>query len=174
MSDKILMIIAPFKFKDIEYLDPKAIFERNDLEVVTASCGVDIAIGADGAKVPIQIDIKDVKAIDYSAIVLIGGGGALSYLDNLDIKRILRDAKENYILISAICIAPTILAHNGFLDGLKATVWDRDNEQIKLLEDNGAIYVDEDVVEDRQVITANGPGAAKLFARKIVNYVLYQ
>ncbi len=174
MNDKILMIIAPSKFKDIEYLDPKAIFERNDLEVVTASSGVDIAIGADGASVPIQIDIKDVKAVDYSAIVLIGGGGALEYLDNLDIKRILSDARDNFVLIGAICIAPTILAHNGFLEGLKATVWNPKGEQSKLLEDSGAIYVDEDVVEDRQVITANGPDAANLFARKIVNYILYQ
>ncbi|MDA3856599.1 MAG: DJ-1/PfpI family protein [Candidatus Woesearchaeota archaeon] len=173
-EDKVLMIIAPSEFRDEEYLVPKEIFEVRDLEVITASKGVKLAKGKLGAEVKVDLDISEVKVTDYAAVVLIGGMGALIYENDEVISKILNEAKENYILIGAICIAPRILANNGLLEGFKATAWNGDSKQSKFLEEKGATFVDEAVVEDKSLITANGPEAAKEFGLKIANYILYQ
>lgn len=173
-EDKVLMIIAPSEFRDEEYLVPKEIFEVRDLEVITASKDVKLAKGKLGAEVKIDLDISEVKVTDYAAVVLIGGAGALIYENDEVISKILKEAKENYILIAAICIAPRILANNGLLKGLKATAWNSDGKQSKFLEEKGAIFVDEPVVEDMSIITGNGPDVAKEFGIKVANYLLYQ
>ena len=43
-----------------------------------------------------------------------------------------------------------------------------DGEQSTVLEENGATFVDEQVVVDGKIITANGPEAAEAFGKKIV------
>ena len=77
---------------------------------------------------------------------------------------------EKQKILAAICIAPAILAKAGVLEGKNATVWSSvlDKGPIKILEENGANYVEKDVVVDGNIITANGPQAASEFGRKIV------
>ena len=41
-------------------------------------------------------------------------------------------------------------------------------EILKILKENGAIYIDENVVVDGKLITANGPIAAEKFGQKIL------
>lgn len=173
-EEKVLMIIAPKNFRDEEYLIPKRILEVKDICIITASKGVDIAKGKFGAEVKVDLDISEVKAIDYSAIIFVGGQGSLIYENDKVISKILKDAKENFLLIAAICISPRILANNGLLKGMRATAWDGDSKQSKFLNEKGAIFVNESVVEEQSLITANGPEAAEEFARKIANYLLYQ
>ncbi len=166
---KILMIIAPQNFRDEEYLEPKKIFEQKGYEVITASKEVKTAIGRFGAKANIDIDIGMVNPKDYDAVVFVGGGGAIAYQNDLIINNIIEDFKNQNKLIGAICIAPTILAIQGILKGKKATVWNGDQEQSKILEQNMATYTGEDVTKDKLIITANGPAAAKKFANEIIN-----
>ncbi len=70
--------------------------------------------------------------------------------------------------MGAICIAPTILAYAGVLEGKKATVWNQDGKQAEILTKNGAEFVDELVVVDGKIVTANGPPAAEAFGKKIL------
>lgn len=68
-------------------------------------------------------------------------------------------------LTAAICVAPAILAKAGVLSGKKATSWSGAVDDLK---NGGAIYVNEQVVRDGQLITADGPSAAASFAKKII------
>ena len=62
-----------------------------------------------------------------------------------------------------------ILAKSKILKGRKATVWtDVGKETQEVLEENGAIYERQPVVQDGKIITAIGAGAAETFARKII------
>jgi len=168
---KVLFVIAKTDFRDEEYFIPKGILEK-EFTVETASNGNkgEIALGFLGGEANIDINIKDVNVDEYDAIIFVGGAGALKNLDNEDSYRVIREAFEKNKLVCAICIAPTILAKSGILKNKKATVWhsDLDKSPIKVLEENGAIFVDEDVVEDENVITANGPRAAEKFGKKIL------
>ena len=159
------MIIAPENFQEKEFSEPKEIFEEEGFEVVVASKFVKVAKGMTGREVEVDLSLEQVKTEDYGAVVFIGGIGAVRYQKD---DEALRIAKESKNILAAICIAPTILACAGVLDGRKATVWNKDRKQGKVLESKGADFVDEAVVVEGLLITGNGPMAAKEFGKKIV------
>ncbi len=166
---KILMVIAPRNFRDEEFLKPKEIFEKNNIEVTVASKGVKEATGMLGAKADVDIDIGEVNVDKYDAVVFVGGGGASVYYEDPTALNIARESYEKGKVVAAICIAPGILAKAGILKGKKATIWDSGNgEFIKILEEEGATYTGENVEQDGKIITANGPHAAEEFGERIV------
>ena len=160
---KILMVIAPNNFKDEEYFIPKEIFQKEGFVVKTASLNK-IAISVEGKKVDADFTIDDIK-FDFDAIVFSGGPGAAVYFNNEKLFEIVRRSYNEGKIIGAICIAPSILANSGILKGKKATSFKSEESNLK---QNGAIYIDEGVVVDGNIITANGPKASEEFANKIV------
>lgn len=172
---KILFVIAKKDFRDVEYFTPKIILENAGYNVETASNGKagESAVGADGGKVRIDINLANADADYFDAVVFIGGPGALENLDNEESYRLIRETIAKNKLLAAICIAPVILAKAGVLRGKKATVWTSfsDKSAIKILENNGAEFVNEDVIEDGNIITANGPKAAEKFAKAIIGKI---
>ncbi len=170
---KILFIIAGKDFRDPEYFIPRQILEQAGYQIFTAS---DIqkgktAIGTEGGEVPIDLNIGEVDPADFDMIVFVGGSGALKYLDNPLSYGILKSAQKNGKFISAICIAPVILAKAGILNGRKATVWtsDMDKSAAKILEKNGAIYQKGSVTRDKEIITADGPASAEEFGKALAD-----
>ena len=159
------MIIAPENFQDKEFFEPKEIFEEEDFEVIVASKFVKVAKGMGGRETEVDLSLEQVKTDEYDAVVFVGGSGAVRYQED---NEALRIAKESKKVLAAICIAPTILAYAGVLEGKKATVWNEDGKQGNLLESKGAEFVDESVVVDGKLITGNGPEAAREFGEKIV------
>lgn len=158
------MIIAPNNFRDEELLEPKKVLEGYGTKVTIASQGVSEAKGALGATVPVDKDISEVNVDNYDAVIFVGGQGSSVYFSN---SRALEIAKESYSkgkITSAICIAPSILANAGILEGKRATVFSSESSN---LEEKGATYTDEDVTQDGKIITASGPQAAKEFGETI-------
>ena len=111
-----------------------------------------------------DILINDIKVKDYDAIVFIGGMGSGEYFDNPVAHKIAKQALDQEKIIAAICMAPTILANAGLLEGKKATCAQSYNIEIK-----GAIATGKDIERDGNIITATGPGAAKKFGEEIVS-----
>ena len=169
-NKKALMVIAFENFKDEEYFLPKEILEKGGVEVKTASPKKGIAIGSEGGEAKVDLLIEEVDLDEFEAVIFVGGPGALDYLDNEKSYALLRKAKEKQKIISAICIAPLILAKAGILSGKKATVWSSpfDRQPIQILEERGAIFVEKSVVVDGKIITANGPSAAEEFGKTIL------
>ena len=165
---KVLFNIAPKDFQDYEYSVPKKVLEEKGVDVVTVSTAGE-ARGAGGNTVDVDVLLDDATS-EYDGIVLIGGGGAVVYFDNPKIHVLVKEFLNNNRIVAAICISPVILAKSGVLNGKKATVWSSimDKSPIEMLEENGAIYVDEEVVTDGKIITANGPEAAENFGKKIL------
>lgn len=165
---KALMIIAQENYQDHEYSVPKKILEDTNIEIITASKNVGPCRGSFGATTEATIAISEINVDDYDAIIFIGGSGAVNYQKDVQAHLTAQEALNRNKILAAICIAPTILAYAGVLDGKRATVWNQDNQQAKILEENGATFVDESVVVDGKIITANGPPEAEEFAKKIL------
>lgn len=167
---KIALIIAFRNFRDEEYFIPKSIFLRNGAKIFTISAEKGIAIGVEGNEAKVDIVVDDLRVSDFDAIVFIGGEGALKELDNEKNYEIARKAVEDGKVLAAICISPIILAKAGILKNKKATVWSNplNRAGIKILKEKSAVYQDEPVVVDGNIITGNGPFAAKKFAEKII------
>lgn len=160
----ILMVIAPENFRDEEYFEPKAIFEQAGATVITTST-MPVTTSKAGKTVPTDIQLGEIFEADHDAIVLVGGSGADIYLAMVKVHTIATAYADQGKVVAAICIAPSILANAGLLDGKKATCFE---DQIVNLEDKGATVLDQPVVQDGLIITADGPKAAREFGETIV------
>lgn len=167
---RIAMIIAFKGFRDEEYFTPRKIFEDAGAEVKVVSDDMGIAMGADGGDALVNIKLGELKVLDFDAIVFIGGPGVPTRLDNDYSYIIAKQAVQSNKVLAAICITPAILAKAGVLRGKKATVWTNvaNKEPEKVLKENDAIYQDQDVVQDGNIITCKGVEAAEQFARKVL------
>jgi len=162
---KILMIVAPENFRDEEYQKPREILEQAGAEITVASKGTTEAKGLLGAKVKVDKEIEQVNIDDYQAIVFVGGPGSAVYFDDQEALNLAKSADEKGKIVSAICIAPSILANAGILSGKKATAYSSEKDNLVA---KGAQFTGESVVMDGKIITANGPEAAEEFGRKLV------
>ena len=105
----------------------------------------------------------------YAALVLIGGFGWLDEQEANKVVPIVNHAKENGIIIGAICNAASFLAKHGFLNNIKHTgngleqlqSWGGNNYT------NAAGYINEQAVSDHRVVTANGSGYLE-FAKELL------
>ncbi len=69
-------------------------------------------------------------------------------------------------LLSAICIAPSILAHAGLLSGVRATAFPSQEADLTA---HGAVWTGASVEVDGRIVTGNGPEAAIEFGQTIGN-----
>ncbi len=169
MQNKVLLIIAQKGFQSKEYFDTKDVLQNEGIHVVTTAPLHEMAYSHMGDEVMPDLALSDVHITDYDGVFAIGGPGALEYLDTNETARIFIEAHqtENYPY-GAICIAPRILAKAGVLKNVRATGWDDDGKLQEAFDTYGVIRVEESVVVDGVVVTANGPAAARDFGKKII------
>lgn len=167
---KVLYIIAQHGFQDHEFAGSKAELEKAGHKVVVASFVKGPANGAFGMTAAVDIAFDDVNTDDYDMVTVIGGGGMAEIADDniksAPIVKIIKEMKAKGKLISAICIAPVMLAKAGVLKGKRATVYETPGT-VMGLEKAGAAYTGENVTVDGDTITANGPPAAESFGKKL-------
>ena len=167
---KVAMVVAYRDFRDEEYFIPKNVFTQAGIEVTTVSEHTGTAVGASGGEAEVDLSFDQLNVDNFDAIVFSGGPGAYKYADDPIVQKIAQQAVGKNKILAAICIAPTILAKAGVLEGKRATVWSNvlQKTPIKILKENGAIYQGKPVVQDGNIITANGPQAAKSFAETVI------
>ncbi len=170
MKIRILMILVKEGYRDEEYEVPKGVFESEGFEVVTASTELGEAKGKLGGFAHVDVCVYDVQAKDFDAVVFVGGPGAPSYWHDLRVEKLLQDFSELKKVVAAICIAPTILAYAGLLEGKRATVFNEDQDHVgeNILREKGALYTRADVIVDGNFVTACGPKPAEEFALAVV------
>ena len=141
--------------------------------VTEAGYGAEIASGWGGKCRGVFMksiwDSKKIIEVDptgYDLLIFVGGGGAYDqYYLNQEYLNLSKSAKA----VAAICIAPSLLSDAGIYDGKQVT--GRDDgfwAQIAYLQKNWATFVDQPVIRDGNLITANGPEAAEAFAQEIL------
>jgi protease I len=170
---KVLFVIAHEDFRDEEYFIAREALEELGVDVVTASSDLSPATGVKGGEAKIDVLLSDVVLDDYDAIAIAGGRGARLYFEMTDLHDLIRNFNKEGKVVAAICAAPVILAKAGVLSGKKATAWHTSEnmeypEEIKMF---GALFVDEDVVIDGKVVTANNPESSRKFGETIASLI---
>jgi protease I len=163
---KVLMVIAPETFRDEEYAHPKEVLESRGARVVTASTRPGTCVGKLGMTAEAEISVAEADALDYDAVVFVGGAGSKVFFDDPYAQALARAARVNKRVLAAICVAPSILARAGLLRGWPATAFESQKED---LEAHGAIWTGEPLTVQGHVITANGPEAARDFGIAIAD-----
>lgn len=157
-------------FEEIEAIAPIDILRRCAINVVSVSLNdTNEVCGTHKIKFIADTTIACCNFDDAKAIVLPGG---LPGADNLENNEILikeiKKAADSGKIVAAICAAPKILGKMGLTNGKNATCYPGfENELV------GAKYTDCKVVQDENIITACGPGAAFDFAFKLCEALGY-
>lgn len=173
---KALLIVAPENFRDEEAFYTKEELEKAGIEVTVASTRKGICRGMLGGTIEAEKALTEVNVSEYDAIVFIGGSGIPTVRADPRAVEIAREAFKQGKIVGAICWAPTILAKAGILQGRRATVWYGNDPEYgkttaEVLEMYGAKYTGEPLTVDGNIVTANGPGAARNFGRKIAELI---
>jgi protease I len=161
---QVLMVIAPDMFRDEEYAHPKQVLERRGATVVTASTRAGTCTGRFGLRATADIALADAHAADYDAIAFVGGTGARVFFDDETAHALARDAYARGKVVSAICIAPSVLARAGLLEGRRATSFETQESDLLV---HGAHWSKGPIVVDPPFVTGNGPEAAYEFGAAV-------
>ena len=161
----ILMVIAAGKFRDEELFHTKEVIEQNGGKVTIASTTIEPVTGMLGGKAKPDILLSSADPSKYDAVIFVGGGGAQQYFNDPTAHTLAKKTVEKSRTLGAICIAPSILANAGLLKGRKATSFSSEKGN---LAKKGADYTGEPVTVDGDIVTGEGPTAAKKFGAAIV------
>ncbi|MDD5456129.1 MAG: DJ-1/PfpI family protein [Candidatus Margulisbacteria bacterium] len=163
---KIAIIIAFQRFRDEEFFVPYELFIKEKYQVTVFSSQKGIATGKLGKNFNVEHTIDELNVSGYDAVMFVGGSGGYDYIGNETIKKIIIETVAQNKYLTAICMAPLLLAQSGVMKGKKSTVFYDEKDNIGKYE---AIYIDKPVVTDGKIITGNGPAAAKAFAETIIS-----
>ena len=152
-------------FEEIEALTPVDLLRRAGVRVTTLGVGGKWEIvGSHG--ITVTADAPD-TAFDDNAPQMIVLPGGMPGAANLDASPIVAAALEKAAssggFLAAICAAPMVLGHRGYLAGKQATCYPGFENELKGAETRRA-----PVVRDGNVITGAGMGVATEFALALV------
>lgn len=160
----MLHIFLADGFEDIEAIAPIDILRRCRLDVRTVSISDSLNVtSAHGNTLVCNQLISDTDFAESEALLLPGGWpGAKNLLECEALRQPLVEHFHRGALTCAICAAPMVLGENGLLEGRRATCYPGFEEHL-----HGATLSTELVVEDGNLITGRGPGAAMAFGYAI-------
>ena len=153
--------------EEVEAIAPVDILRRGNVEVTTVGVASKTVTGSHNIIINADIADDEVDFNNIDAVILPGGmPGTLNLEKSPVVQKALEYAYQNNKLIGAICAAPSILGHKGYLNGKKATCYPGCEDSF----DKGE-YTAEIVTECENIITGKGPGAAMCFGLALLKYL---
>ncbi|GAB4145209.1 MAG: DJ-1/PfpI family protein [Ignavibacteriales bacterium] len=163
INKSVVIVIAAKDFNEQEYLTAKYLFEKHAIKVFVSSDSNSLCIGENGTKVRADVSFYNVHDNNFAAILIIGGKGIRNYWRNQNLIRIIQKFSKSNKIIAAICAAPICLANAGVLS--KATCFEGDKIQFEKL---GVEYIDENIVQTGQILTAKNQNYISELVEKII------
>ena len=165
---KILMILAPSEFRDLEYIVPREFFESVNFEVTTTSSEM-LSTWRFGYEVYHDWLIWDYKNDDFDAIVFVWWAGSLVFWENEELKELTKKFINSNKIVASICASPRNLLKWWVVEWKKITGHNWDNNFENLAKQSWAIPEQKAVVVDENLITWYWPEAVEEFALAIID-----
>jgi protease I len=164
-------VIATDGFEESELTEPlRALKEAGArVDVVSLKSGEIQAMRHQDKTIRVKVDktLEQLKPGDYEAVML--PGGALN-ADKMRIERklqeFLREFDQHSKPIAAICHAPWELISAGLVRGRKLTAYHTIRDDIQ---NAGGVFLDQEVVVDRNWVTSRQPSDLPAFNREMLN-----
>lgn len=157
-------------FEEIEALATVDVMRRAGLPVKTISITKSLQVkGAHGITVSADL-LFDNTLFDHPEWLILPGGlpGADNLYEFAPLQGLLERQASQGGKIAAICASPgVVLGRLGLLRGYRATCYPGFQDKME-----GASYMSQPVVVDRNIITADGPADTLLFALNIVQHTV--
>lgn len=154
-------------YEDSEMKNPYEAMKEAGHEtlVVGLEKGVELK-GKKGTVYISEASISEVKADDFDAIVIPGGGAPETLRVNDEVVTFVKQAHEQGKVIAGICHGPQVMISADILKGKNATSFIGIRDDLK---NAGSTYFDQEVVVDGNIITSRTPKDEPAFIREILN-----
>jgi len=168
LAGKRIAILAEEGFEDSELVEPLRALRGVGARVIVVGSGSHETYRGKRGKAKVKADIiaDKVNGQDFDAIIIPGGYAPdrmRLYQPMIDM---VRKAFNSGKLIAAICHGPQLLISADIVRGRRVTSWP--SVAIDLM-NAGANWVDEPVVQDRNLITARKPADLPRFNKAIID-----
>lgn len=173
INGKRVAILATDGFEESELIEPKKALESAGAQttVVSLQRGEIKGWNKDhwGLSVPVQQTLDECSVDDFDALLLPGG---VMNPDKLRTEpkavEFVKDFFDEQKPVGAICHGPWMLVEADVAEGRTVTSWPSIQTD---LENAGAIWLDQEVVTDRGLVTSRKPDDIPAFSRKLIEEI---
>ncbi|MCS7216702.1 MAG: type 1 glutamine amidotransferase [Candidatus Bipolaricaulota bacterium] len=165
LKGKRVAVLVADLYQELEFWYPYLRLQEEGAEAVAVGPEAKEYKSKLGYPARAELGAKDVRAQDFQAVV-IPGGYAPDYLRRSpELVRFVREMAEAGKPVAAICHGPWMLCSARVVRGRRVTSVPAIRDD---LENAGAIWVDEPVVVDGNLITSRVPADLPLFVRALL------
>jgi protease I len=166
LTNKKVVILVETLYNDLEFWYPYYRLKEEGAEV----CVVGPESGArykgkDGIAAKADKGMNDIKAGDYDGLVIPGGYAPDHMRRHRAMVGLVRDFHEAGKTVAAICHAGWMLASADILRGRQATSFFAIKDDMV---NAGALFIDQEVVVDHNLITSRTPDDLPAFMKAII------
>lgn len=160
---KVAVILAE-GFEELEAVNIIDVLRRGGIDLTMVGLDSLNIKGAHNIEIKADVKFDETKFENFDMIIL--PGGITDLANSKKLAKILQEFKNSGKILGAICAAPLALYEAGVLDG-NYTCYPGFEEKISK---NGYI-ANQNVVNDKNIITSKGPATAMEFALYIVKFL---
>jgi protease I len=166
VTENVIAILLEKTYQDLEVWYPHYRLQEAGVETVFVAPDKDKRTGKYGYPIQPDITIADVNPVDFDGII-IPGGFAPDYMRRdermVDFVRNMYAAEK---LVAAICHGGWMLASADIIDGKDVTSFYGIKDDMV---NAGGIFIDQEVVQDDNIITARKPDDLPAFMQAILS-----
>ncbi len=167
LQGKRIAILAEEGFEDAELVEPLRAMKDAGARVVVVGSGSKQSYKGkrDTATITVDTTADKVKAEDFDALIVPGGYAPDKmrlHQPMIDLVRKVYDAGN---VVAAVCHGPQLLISADIVRGHRVTSWPSIAVDLK---NAGALWVDEPVVQDGNLITSRKPADLPRFNKAII------
>lgn len=155
-------VIIDVMFEDSEYTKPASSFTKTGYKITHIGLKKDKIVKGKkhGTEVTIDKSIKDTSVDDFDALLIPGGYSPDKLRSHDEAVKFVKDFMESDKPVFSICHGPQLLITADVLKGRKVTGWKSIIQDIK---NAGAIFIDEEVVIDGNLVSSRSPSDLSAF-----------
>jgi protease I len=167
LKGKRIAILVEQDFEDVELTEPLKAMREAGAQIFIVGSGSQTSYQGKRGKATIKVDIDadKVRADDFDAIIIPGGYAPDKMRLHQPMIDLVKKAHDLGKLIAAVCHGPQLLISAGIVNGRRLTSWPSVAVDLK---NAGAIWVDEPVVRDGNIITSRRPSDLSVFNNAII------
>ena len=169
-------VLAADGFEKVELVIPAAALRvaGADVDVVSLRHGSirGVKLHEPASRVAVDYTVSEVSAQDYDALLIPGGFINPDLLrQSAAARQFVRDFDAASKPIATLCHGPWVLSSAGLVKGRRMTSWPGVRDDMV---NAGAIWLDQEVVRDRNWLTSRGPQDISPFTKAMIPFFAHE
>jgi len=165
LTGKRVAILIEDMYNEFEFWYPYYRMKEAGAKVTVVGTGAKEYHSKIGMPAPGGVTAESINASDFDAVIVPGGYAPDRMRRNPAMVKLVRESYTQGKIVAAICHAGWVLVSAGILKGKKTTC-------VPSIKDDmvnaGAIYLDQEVVREGNLITSRSPDDLPAFCREII------